>query len=145
VVLECRDVTDTPLHRIVQSRSWVTVAVSDGTSFYSMIAQHGADALVLGLCIESGEQIGMLRLARRILPGVPLFIVASGSSPIIEAQIRGLNVTWYGVVPVKAAELKEAIHSAVTEKRGGTCAEAEPRPGKASSAAMRAKGEGDRS
>jgi DNA-binding response OmpR family regulator len=126
VVCECRQFSDTPVHRLVQSQSWVTVSIDDGNALLAMLSQHGADALVIGLCVESGELFGILRLARRILPGVPLIVLASSASDITEAQIRGLGVTWYGVAPIKSAELKQVVQNAVINRRGGTCAWAAP-------------------
>lgn len=117
VVCECRQLSGVPVHRTIQDHSWVTVAVDDGNTLLSMLTQHGADVLVIGLCVESGEQIGVLRLARRILPGVPVIIVASAASEITEAQLRGLGVSWYGVLPVNPVELRQAVSSALMSRR----------------------------
>lgn len=116
IVCECRQVSDVPMHRLVQDQSWVTVAVNDASTLLSMLTQHGADVLVMGLCVESGEQIGILRLARRILPGIPLIVVATSTSDITEAQIRALDIAWYGVTPLNPGDLKQAVHSAVLNR-----------------------------
>ena len=81
------------------------------------MVQRPPAAVVFGLRPERSEDLGMLHLVRRVLPRVPLILLAGCESLEVQRLVQDLRPTYYAVGPLDPDELCEAVSAAVARSR----------------------------
>lgn len=75
------------------------------------IAQRPA-AVVCQFDASGSHDLGMLKLLRRIHPGLPIVLLSTEGSLEIQRRLLTLRPTYFAVLPVEESELSEAVRGA---------------------------------
>jgi DNA-binding NtrC family response regulator len=84
----------------------------DGETLLEEIVQRRPDVVVYCLRPEQSEDLGVLRLLRRISPDLPLVVMASSGSLFMQKQVQAFRPVYYGVCPMDRGELEAAVRAA---------------------------------
>ncbi|HVP39123.1 MAG TPA: hypothetical protein VMS93_08075 [Candidatus Saccharimonadales bacterium] len=117
IVCETPELGEAPVLSALKAEGFEPLACADGKALLEEVVQRRPDVVVYGLRAECEQDLGVLHLFRRIAPDVPLVLVASDESLSTQKLVQELRPIYYAVRPVEAAELREAVDSAL-ERRG---------------------------
>jgi DNA-binding NtrC family response regulator len=118
-VVVCESFTkgEAPVLSVLRQEGFEPVSCADGQALLEDVVQRRPDVVIFGLKADCEQDLGVLHLFRRIAPDVPLVLVASDESLSTQKQVQELRPIYYAVRPADAAELREAVESAL-ERRG---------------------------
>ncbi|MBI5836546.1 MAG: hypothetical protein HZB25_04815 [Candidatus Eisenbacteria bacterium] len=117
VVCETFEIGEAPVGTVLRQEGFEPVACPDGRALLEEVVQRRPDVVIYGLRADCEQDLGVLHLFRRIAPDVPLVLVASDESLSTQKLVQELRPIYYAVRPADAAELREAVESAL-ERRG---------------------------
>jgi DNA-binding NtrC family response regulator len=80
------------------------------------LVQHRPDALIYTLRHQQAADLAVLQLVRRLVPDLPVVLVAEEGSLHTEKLVRELRPVYYAVSPVEGDELREAVQSALSRR-----------------------------
>jgi DNA-binding NarL/FixJ family response regulator len=81
------------------------------------IMQRRPDVLIYTLRSQQAADLAMLQLVRRLVPDLPVVLVADDCSLGTEKVVRELRPIYYAVRPVEEDELRDAVRAAL-DRRG---------------------------
>jgi DNA-binding NarL/FixJ family response regulator len=93
------------------------VPCESGEATLNEVIKRAPDAVVYWIGPNGWEDIGMLRLLRRLCPKVPLVVVVKESTLSLRRQIQMLRPIYYGVWPLEPGELAGAVRAAVQNRK----------------------------
>jgi DNA-binding NtrC family response regulator len=70
------------------------------------LVQHRPDALIYTLRPQQAADLAVLQLVRRLVPDLPVVLVAEEGSLHTEKLVRDLRPVYYAVSPVEGDELR---------------------------------------
>jgi DNA-binding NarL/FixJ family response regulator len=117
VVCENCQLGEAPVLSVLKAEGFEPVCCADGKALLEEVVQRRPDVVVYCLRAECDQDLGVLHLFRRIAHDVPLVLVASDDSLSTQKLVQELRPIYYAVRPAEAAELREAVESAL-ERRG---------------------------
>ena len=89
----------------------------DGEMLLEAVVARPPDVVVYAMSGESESDLAVLHLLRRILPDAPLILLVDECSLATRREMQILRPMYYAVSPVEAAELREAVRSAILHRR----------------------------
>ena len=101
----------------LERHGYAVVRCSDTHTLLEEIVQRPPSVVVFGLRANGLEDLGLLHLVRRALPNVPLILIADKGSLETQRGIQSLRPIYYAMCPLDAAELGEAVESALEGRR----------------------------
>lgn len=88
------------------------VVRTDRESLVAALAQRRPDVLVYVLG-ELEKDLGLLRTLRGMAPTLPIIVLDGDSDLAARRSIQELKPTYYGVFPLEASELNDAVEGAL--------------------------------
>jgi DNA-binding response OmpR family regulator len=107
-----------PVASMLEVEGFELSSCLDGRALLESVVHRHPDVVVYALKADCREDLGVLRLVRRAAPEVPLVLIAADDSFDTRKMTQPLRPIFYVVAPVDGAELRDALHAAVT-RRGG--------------------------
>jgi DNA-binding response OmpR family regulator len=92
------------------------VRCRDPKTLLEEVLRRLPDVVICDHAIGDHEDLHLLELLRRAAPAVPLILIASEGSLVTQRLVQGLRPMYYMVSPVDAAELREAVESALERR-----------------------------
>lgn len=114
---ECPGCPPGGLARVLREGPFDVEACASGEALIEMALRRPPEAVVYVIRPESDSDFAVLRLLRRVLPEVPLVIVACEPSLALQAMVRELRPVYYGVQPLDGDELRTAVADALRARR----------------------------
>lgn len=108
---------DPPVSSALEAEGIELIPCHDAYALLEAVMLRLPDAVVYALRADCGEDLGVLRLMRRVAPDVPLVLLAAEDSLETRKRTQTLRPTYYAVSPVDGAELRDVVR-AVVSKRG---------------------------
>src|SRR5262245_20413243 len=99
-------------HSLLEHQGYQLTACGDGEGLLEAVVVQRPDAVVYVFREESAEELGFLRLLRRLAPAVPIVVLAGESSLALQRVVQRLRPIYYAVAPVEPAEIRAAVQSA---------------------------------
>ena len=93
---------------------------NDGEQLLEEVVQHRPVAVIYQVRPDSLQDLGVLKLLRRVAPRVPLVLLASEGSLDTQRLFLSLRPIYYAVLPVEPTELTDAIRSSVLKTGNST-------------------------
>jgi DNA-binding NtrC family response regulator len=115
---DCLDRSDPALTRLA-SDGFEVHHCADSEEMLEEVVARRPVAVIYQVHPESHQDLGVLKLLRRVAPDLPLVLLATEGSLTTQRLFLGLRPTYYAVLPVEATELSEAVRSA-TLRNGHT-------------------------
>ncbi len=81
------------------------------------LVHHRPDVLIYTLRRQQAADLAVLQLVRRLLPDLPVVLVAEEGSLHTEKMVRELQPVYYAVSPVEGDELRQAVQAALVRRR----------------------------
>lgn len=73
------------------------------------------DVILYELRPDTSDDLGLLHLLRRLVPDVPLVLIADDESLATQRLVRELRPIYYAVQPVDTEEILDAVRAAVAQ------------------------------
>ncbi len=83
------------------------------------LVQHRPDVLIYTLRPQEVADVAVLQLVRRLVPDLPVVLIAEQGSLHTEKQVRELRPVYYAVHPVEGDEVRDAVHAALARRAKG--------------------------
>jgi len=111
---------DPPLASLLAAEGFQLVPCPDAHALLEEVMLAVPAVVIYALRADCREDLGVLRLMRRVAPDVPLVLLAAEDSLNTRKLTQNLRPIYYAVCPLDGAELRDVIHTAVSRRGRGT-------------------------
>lgn len=112
LLFECPGSAGVSAASLLNPGEFDTRVCGDGEALLEEVVQRRPDVVVYCLRPEHSEDLGVLRLLRRVSQDLPLVVLASSGSLFTQKQVQAFRPVYYGVCPMDRAELEGAVRAA---------------------------------
>ena len=112
LVYDCTPTNGASAATLLCGGGFETRVCRDGEALLEEVVQRRPDVVVYCLRPEHSEDLGVLRLLRRVSPDLPLVVLASSGSLFTQKQVQVFRPVYYGVCPMDRGELEGAVRAA---------------------------------
>jgi DNA-binding NtrC family response regulator len=92
-------------------------ACRNGESLLEAVVARAPDVVVYSMRAGDVSDLAVLQLLRRILPDAPIILLVPDGSLSMRRTVQELRPMYCAVAPVEDAELRDAVRSAIAQRR----------------------------
>jgi DNA-binding NtrC family response regulator len=119
LVFDCFGGLDRRSQAALVAQGYEIVMCRDDECLVEAVVERSPDVVIFALRPNSAEELGVLRLLRRIAPEAALIVLAAEGSLEAQRAVQRSRPIYYAVCPVEPAEIREAVSDALARPRHG--------------------------
>ena len=116
LVYECCPARDVSIRALLQQEGYDLVVCEDGERLLEAVMARRPETVVYVFKQDCDEDLGVLHLLRRLVPTVPLIVLANEGSLRLQRLVQELRPIYYAVAPVEPSEIRSAVQSALSRR-----------------------------